>query len=300
MKNTIKLFVIAVAAIIIFPACMMLLEPFAQVPQNQGGQAAVRTVPAGPAEGTYSFFPRVTASMNAIPINDAYIDKIVVRGRTMLVYITGTPRGISDRGPRGHNTAAGFKCIITDSERPSRTWQSVGATHHETEGVIVSFNNVTSTRFTIETEYWNGTVVFEEITLGDPDPILNIPPPAAGTYTFWPRIRASMNGIPIDDAYIDKVVVRGRNTLIYVVSVPRGSSDRGARGHNTAAGFKCYLTDLDRPSRVWNSIGAAYHATEGVIISFENVTGTNFSLETEYWNGLVFFENFSLNSPDTN
>ena len=119
-----------------------------------------------------------------------------------------------------------------------------------------------------------------------------------GTYTFWPRITATMNGIPINDAYIDKIVVRGNNMLIYITAVPRGTSSSGARGHNTAAGFKCTLTDLDRPSRSWHQIGAAHSGNEGVIVSFQNVTATRLSLETEYWNGTVVFENFTLGEPD--
>jgi len=234
--------------------------------------------------------------MNAIPIDDAYIDKIVVQGRTMLVYVTGTPRGISDRNARGHNTAAGFKCTITDIDRPQRTWQSVGVASHITDGVIVSFSNVTATKLAIQTEYWNGIVVFDDITLGEPDRILNIPAPQAGTYTMWPRTTASMNGIPINDAFIDKVTIRGNNMLITVSSAARGIGT-GPRGHNTAAGFKCYLTDLDRPWRIWNNIGAA-SSPDGVIVSFENVTGSRFRLETEYWNGLVFFEEFTLRAPD--
>jgi len=147
-------------------------------PGNRPATVAPVTTPAAtpPAtasttlrQGTYTFWPRVTATMNGIPINDAFIDKIVINNRNMLIYITAVNRGASNNGPRGHNTAAGFKCILTNVNRPSQSWQNIGAASNPEGGVIISFENVTANRLTLETEYWNGTVIFDEFTLGQPD-----------------------------------------------------------------------------------------------------------------------------------
>ena len=127
---------------------------------RQTPQAAAQ--PAGPKAGTYIFFPRPRATMNAIPIN-VYLDKIVVRGRNMLIYVSNTARGPSDGSPQGFNTAAGFDCLITNLDRPSQSWKQIGTQYVHGQGVIVSYENVTATRFSIENKYWNGVVFWEEI-----------------------------------------------------------------------------------------------------------------------------------------
>jgi hypothetical protein len=130
-----------------------------------GRQAAAQ--PAALQAGTYIFFPRPRATYNAIPIN-AYIDKIVVRGRNMLIYVSTTARGPSNGGAQGFNTAAGFTCLIINLDRPSQSWKQIGAQYdYEQHVIIVSYENVTATRFSIENTYWNGVVVWEEINMAD-------------------------------------------------------------------------------------------------------------------------------------
>jgi hypothetical protein len=104
--------------------------------------------------------------------------------------------------------------------------------------------------------------------------------PAAGTYTFWPRIRAYQNGIPIN-VYIYRIVIRGRNILFYLGDNPRGPSHAvyGLSGSWILGGS--ILTNLDRPSQSWRAVNAMQSDNENigtVINSFENINGNRFSL----------------------
>ena len=132
---------------------------------NSGSTAPTAELQAG----TYTFIPRIQATRNGIPSND-YISKIVVRGKNMLIYLTRTPRG--GGAPDGYN---GWRLndhnMLTDLDRPSRSWKRNGfsADSTDVDGVILSFENVTAKRFSLDCEWERGAYLFEEITLGEPD-----------------------------------------------------------------------------------------------------------------------------------
>jgi TolB-like protein len=127
------------------------------------GGTATATQPAGPQAGTYTFFPRIQATRNGIPLEGEYINKIVVRGRNMLIYFSYLPRGTNSNRTRGSYDGFYLSAILTDLDRPSRTF-NMTARQDSPEGPIVSFENVTSTRLSLETN-WYGQILFEEIDL---------------------------------------------------------------------------------------------------------------------------------------
>ena len=100
---------------------------------------------------------------------------------------------------------------------------------------------------------------------------------ANGTYTFRQRPQAYREGIPIE-VWIYQIVVRGNYFLIYV-----GNAARGPAPNSYVLGFEGenILTNLDNPIRTWTARGTKENNRDlgNTIFSFQNVTGTRFSLE---------------------
>jgi len=100
---------------------------------------------------------------------------------------------------------------------------------------------------------------------------------ANGTYIFSPRLQAYREGIPIE-VWIYQIVVRGNYFLIYV-----GNAARGPAPNSYVLGFtgENILTNLDNPIRTWTTRGTEEKNRDlgNTIFSFQNVTGTRFSLE---------------------
>jgi len=100
---------------------------------------------------------------------------------------------------------------------------------------------------------------------------------ANGTYIFSPRLQAYREGIPIE-VWIYQIVVRGNYFLIYV-----GNAARGPAPNSYVMGFEGenILTNLDNPIRTWTARGTKENNRDlgNTIFSFQNVTGTRFSLE---------------------
>jgi len=123
--------------------------------------------------------------------------------------------------------------------------------------------------------------------------------PRAGTYYFYPRLRAIMAGVD-HDTYLDKVVVRGNFMTFYLQRRPTGNMNvitilpwigDGGRG--------ALLQDLDNPRRTWNSIRAE-SSNDYSFVTFENVTGSRFSLtSTTFGIGTpIIFEEIDLSKAE--
>jgi len=157
----------AVAAPVATPAPAPVAAP-APAPAPAPAAASAQSGTLMP--GTYTFFPRPQARKNGIPV-DAYLYKIVVHGKNMMVYM-----GNESRGPNTSyygSSIYGFtgRVILTDLDNPSRTWPRIGDTHRTENAVdgghISSFENFTGRRFSLEAQ--NDKVIFEEIIIGEPD-----------------------------------------------------------------------------------------------------------------------------------
>jgi hypothetical protein len=100
---------------------------------------------------------------------------------------------------------------------------------------------------------------------------------ANGTYIFSPRLQAYREGIPIE-VWIYQIVVRGNYFLVYV-----GNAARGPAPNSYVLGFtgENMLTNLDNPIRTWTTRETKENDRNlgNTIFSFQNVTGTRFSLE---------------------
>ena len=126
-------------------------------------------VPAGPKNGTYTFFPRPQVKKAGIP-DEGYIVKVVVSGKNMLIYLTNVPRGLDSRANPGYWYGPA-QPLLTDLDNPAKTWKPVAHKDNpdgNRTGEVLSFENVTATRFSLECN-WYTDYIFDEIILGDPD-----------------------------------------------------------------------------------------------------------------------------------
>ena len=132
-----------------------------------GRQTTTPPRQTGPQQGTYTFSPRPRASNAGVPI-DAYIIKIEVQGRYMIVHQTSVRSGMRGRAMPGY-WYLNSNVVLTDLDNPTRAWQPIrhvddpfGANTGET----LSFEGVTATRFSLECN-WYGTNIYNEINLAD-------------------------------------------------------------------------------------------------------------------------------------
>ena len=131
--------------------------------------------------------------------------------------------------------------------------------------------------------------------------------PKNGTYTFWPRPRATKAGMPAH-WYLDKVIMGGNYMTVCVSSTARGVADYGggeSRFEDAAYWFTngttrdCYLDSEDIPGRMWQPIKVGWQDSTygGVYMIFENVVGKHFTMRGETHKPPVIME-IILNEPD--
>ena len=142
-----------------------------------------------------------------------------------------------------------------------------------------------------------------------PEPLPAAPVPAAsvspvqaglrdGIYTFHPRVRAIRGGMG-QNAYIDRVVVRGGFMNIYLVNVPVGAGSHSGIPHY--GGRNSHIQDLDRPQGVFTPVREAEYSEAGSrfwVVTFEAVTATRFTVINTSQNPNLIFEEIILGEPD--
>ena len=137
---------------------------------SSGGQSSTT-----PQNGTYTFWPRPRAMRSGVDV-DVYIDRIVIRGGYLNVYLVNTPQGKGDPpggiyqdywsnfyGPNTHS--------LQDLDNPRNSWSMVnsGYDRDESGGIFLSFQGVTARRFSYTNNAYTPPLIFDEIVLGEPD-----------------------------------------------------------------------------------------------------------------------------------
>ena len=133
--------------------------------------------PAGPQNGTYTFWPRLQAMKSGLAADNIFIAQITVTRDFMVIHYCRTATGPFKEGedtyaPSGFYYPQNF--ILQDLNNPSRSYNPVDARNHSNGmGRILStsFNRINSTRFKLTVGPYgeNPPFVFEEIILGEPD-----------------------------------------------------------------------------------------------------------------------------------
>jgi len=128
-------------------------------PETLKAQLSATTAPQ---VGRYIFFPRPQVYKRGIPDRE-WLYQIIVRGRNMLVYVGDTQRGPSTTDLGGWEVSG---TILTNLDNPSRTWGHIGgsrSSNFNEGGTVLSFENVTGYRFSLEHTYWS--IIIENIDL---------------------------------------------------------------------------------------------------------------------------------------
>jgi len=146
---------------------------------GSGGNTTTQTPaqPAGPQNGTYTFWPRLSAMRAGLAADNIFIAQITVTRDFMVIHYCRTATGPFKEGedtyaPSGFYYPQNF--ILQDLNNPSRSYNPVDArSHNNGMGRILStsFNRINSTRFKLTVGPYgeNPPFVFEEIILGEPD-----------------------------------------------------------------------------------------------------------------------------------
>jgi len=139
---------------------------------SQASQAVTRKTAEGlsattaPPAGKYTFWPRPQVYKRGMP-DPEWLYQIVVRGKNMLIYVGDRERGPSTGSLDGWGTSG---TVLTNLDNPSRSWTHIGysRTQNLSEGgTILSFENVTGFRFSLEHTYWS--IIIENIDLSKAD-----------------------------------------------------------------------------------------------------------------------------------
>ena len=151
-----------------------------QTPAAEGGTTLGGTTPAqpaGPQNGTYTFWPRLRATKSGLAADNIFIAQITVTRDFMVIHYCRTATGPFKEGedtyaPSGFYYPQNF--ILQDLNNPSRSYNPVDARNHSNGmGRILStsFKRINSTRFKLTVGPYgeNPPFVFEEIVLGEPD-----------------------------------------------------------------------------------------------------------------------------------
>jgi hypothetical protein len=276
------------------------------------GDASSDTTPARAAvadarlaSGTYTFYPRLRASQGGVDVN-AYLDRVEVKGDTVIFFLVN--EAISNGGvPAGewrHSwrvNASQF--ILQDLDRPSRTWEraNFGDDEAGSGGMFFAYQGVNARRLKLTDRESDPNVVFDEIILGEPDPVLQLPSLKNGTYTFYPRIRAIQSGADVN-AYIDRIVVRGEYMNIFLTneSIGKGGSPAGEFRHSWRVnGDRFFIQDLDRPARTWIRVNYGDdEITGGMFLTYQGVNATRFKLTDRDSHPNIVFEEIIMGEPD--
>jgi TolB-like protein len=157
------------------------------IPKTESGSTTMQTQaavggttpaqPAGPQNGTYTFWPRLRAMKSGLAADTIFIAQITVTRDFMVIHYCRTAAGPFKEGedtyaPSGFYYPQNF--ILQDLNNPSRSYNPVDARNHSNGmGRILStsFNRINSTRFKLTVGPYgeNPPYVFEEIILGEPD-----------------------------------------------------------------------------------------------------------------------------------
>ena len=108
---------------------------------------------------------------------------------------------------------------------------------------------------------------------------------AAGTYTFFPRLRATLAGVAIN-TYIDKVVVTSDDYIVfYFTNSPQGAGYPPGGFYSGGGQREDYMVqDLDNPTRFYNSVNFVTGGGGGTIstVSFRRFPATRIKLTTRH------------------
>jgi len=131
--------------------------------------------PTGPANGTYTLWPRPQATQAGLPA-EIWIPQMIVTREFIVIFFAGGATGDFSNG-RDRIYFSDWRYIdniqLQDLDNPSRFYKPVSINYHSNGGgalYSMSFNRFPATRFKLSCNFYGEPPqVFEEITFGEPD-----------------------------------------------------------------------------------------------------------------------------------
>jgi hypothetical protein len=117
--------------------------------------------------GTYTFYPRLQATRGGVEIS-SYLDRIVVRGNYLNVYVTSKAEG-GGSSSSVYQDASWGNALLQDLDWPSKIYNKFNSV--EQDGfAVVTYEGVKARRFKLYIVDGNRPeTVYDEIILGEPD-----------------------------------------------------------------------------------------------------------------------------------
>jgi len=144
-----------------------------------GGRAAAPAQASRPANGIYTYWPRLRATKAGLPADNVFIAQITVAGGYMTIHFARTARGAWNSSAEWDYAPSGFyykeNFTLQDLDNPSRSYNPV-SDQSTSNGMgriwSISFNQINSKRFRLTFQLYSGDnppYIIDEIILGEPD-----------------------------------------------------------------------------------------------------------------------------------
>jgi len=228
---------------------------------------------------------RLQATQGGVGVS-VYISEISYTGNYVTIFLTSAAKGRDDAyyGPLYDWGDYRLQVTLQDFYNPARYWNPVnsGRTSEEEKAkgaAYITFENVTGNSFSLTNKLPNPDHIFSRIDLNLGG---NTSFPE-GEAWFWPRPRATQAATNVDQ-YIVLVKKSGIYTTFYLSSTSFGRDDSYYGTLYDWGGYKdaSTLKNLDT-NETWKPINVDTTGSDDkhngvVFVTFENVTGTRFSL----------------------
>lgn len=124
------------------------------------------------------------------------------------------------------------------------------------------------------------------------------PPIADGTYTFWPRPRATKGGVATN-IYLVKVEFIEDYTVVYISTTSEGQGRAGGLVSSISDWERTVIRDLDKPQNVYNSTQVSWDDDNFKVLSFKRIASRHFRFSDDQQNPAAVFSNITLpENPD--
>jgi hypothetical protein len=139
--------------------------------------AQVEAKPAGLQNGTYTFYPRLQPYRGAVPAENIYLERIVIRGDYMNIYLNANPTGNTDTELDWRYNNSSLP-VLQDLDNPSRSYtpersNNDAYNHHfniSRPDRWYTFKGIKGKRYSLSFSPPSEVpTIFDEIILGEPD-----------------------------------------------------------------------------------------------------------------------------------
>jgi len=138
-----------------------------------GGKAATPAKPAGPANGTYTLWPRPQAYDSGVAVRNVFLAQMVYTDEYTVIYFANSAQGTFANGTGGTSTYCWqeWKTLqLQDLDNPTKFYTPVNAEQSNNGGGTIwwiSFKRLPVKRFKLVADSWGNLQTFYEVIVPD-------------------------------------------------------------------------------------------------------------------------------------